>query len=81
MLSITIPKSGFVNIIAPKTIANNTFDVAPAPITLNFEIFLAFSNSSSSGSTNPANNAINIANPPVLIFIFSNAATMPCAPS
>jgi len=23
-----------------------TFDVAPAPITLNFEIFLAFSNSS-----------------------------------
>jgi hypothetical protein len=43
-------KNGFVNKIAPNTKANITFDVAPAPMTLNFEIFLAFSNSSSSGS-------------------------------
>ena len=56
---------------------NRTFDVAPAPITLRRDIFFAFANYSSSGSTNPANNAIKIANPPVLILIFSNVATIP----
>ncbi len=50
-------------------------------MTLNFEIFFALLNSSSSGSTNPANIAINIANPPVLILIFSSVATIPWAPS
>src|SRR5574340_75683 len=60
---------------------NKTFDVAPAPITLRREIFFALTNSSSSGSTNPANSAIKTAKPPVLILIFSSVATIPCAPS
>ena len=67
--------------MAPKTNAKITLAVAPAPMTLNFEIFLALLNSSSSGSTNPANMAIKIANPPVFILIFSSAATIPWAPS
>ena len=58
-----------------------TFEVAPAPMTRSREIFFALANSSSSGSTNPANKAMKTANPPVLIFIFSNVATIPCAPS
>ena len=76
-----IAKRGFVNSIAPKAKENRTLDVAPAPITLNLEIFLALSKSSSSGSTNPANNAMKIAKPPVFILIFSKVATIPCAPS
>ena len=72
-----LERDGFVNKIAPKANAKITFDVAPAPITLSFDIFLALSNSFSSGSTNPANSAIKIANPPVLIFIFSKVATIP----
>jgi len=59
--------------ISSKTVARS--------ITLSFDIFFALSNSSSSGSTNPANNAIKTANPPVLIFIFSKDATIPWAPS
>jgi len=77
----TNAKIGFVNNRAPKANAKITFEVAPAPITLSFDIFFALSNSSSSGSTNPANNAIKTANPPVLIFIFSKDATIPWAPS
>ena len=33
---------GFVNKIAPKANAKITFDVAPAPITLSFDIFLHY---------------------------------------
>src|SRR3972149_11434524 len=72
----TIAKRGFVSRIAPNAKEKITFDVAPAPITLSFEIFFALLNSSSSGSTNPANRAMKIAKPPVFILIFSNVATL-----
>ncbi len=41
-----IAKRGLVSKIAPKANAKITFAVAPAPISLSFEIFFALSNSS-----------------------------------
>ena len=77
----TIANIGFVNNIAPSAKAKITFDVGPAPIKRNLDIFFALLNCSSSGSTKPANIAMNMANPPVLIPIFSKTPTIPCAPS